>query len=100
MTCPGCWFREAITFIWSASSHKHPGQHDVQQEVGAAQQLCRETKQKHRPETAGPPAQDEGISTFKLLQNEKCEENKKKPKKLRANVGIKVQIHARLLPVL
>lgn len=63
----GARLRETRVFVWSSSSDKHPGQHDVQQEVGSTQRICGKTKQRPRPQTAGPQAQDKGIIISKLL---------------------------------
>lgn len=63
----GAGFGETLGFVWSTSSDKHLGQHDVQQEVGSTQRICRETKQRPRPQTTGPQTQDKGIITSKIL---------------------------------
>lgn len=45
----GPWIGETIGVVWSASSDKHPRQHDIQQEVSSARRIGRETKQKSCP---------------------------------------------------
>lgn len=66
--CSGSWFGENVSFIRSAANNKHPGQHDVQQEVSSAQQLWGETQQKSHPQTSGPQAKNQGtVSEFKAV---------------------------------
>lgn len=65
---PGFW-RGEVVCVGSAASDQHPGQHDLRQEVGAAERARSEGQQKPRPETAGAPSEDEGGRTCQKMQN-------------------------------
>lgn len=62
----GSGLRETFSLIRSASSDKHPGQHDVKQEDRVAWRIRSKTKQRSSSQTTGPQTQNKGRVNLKL----------------------------------
>lgn len=62
----GSGLRKTFSLIRSASSDKHPGQHDVKQEDRAARRICSKTKQRSSSQTTGPQGQNKGTVNLNL----------------------------------